>query len=832
MDKLRKNYYEIALALSMTLIILVLIMLFNSYSTLSGNELIEYSEKRLYENLIQQRHNIVDMFERESKAIEIIAQGLQGRSNEEVVEYLDKYFQKGGYAYIVIADLNGNGITNNGQFVNISFRDYFKTVIETEKTLISNPINTLMGDAPQAVAVATPVYDKNRRLAGVLAGCLDTRYLNSQLLSAFNNNGHDVVIENDGTIIVETSSCSIHGAFGGNLSDVYAAGKYIQQEGYQGSNEEIRNRINHDKEGRVKIVLSDGVEIISVYAPLGINSWYIFSIAPTENLGIFFSNTRSDYTQLSLACIGLLATLSCYIIFSRMRIGKKILAVLILAVIISSSTGVLGAFSLVSTYESYSEMLDNNYNTLYHLNGLSLNINNTIRAIRDIIIAEDKEDKEESLDQLNKLYSQILNDRETLLENAKTQREKELLEKYLQELLEGRKVLNDEIRLAMDGDTSGAMSFFLRYHIPKIENLEILVRELTTLNLTDAMNKNDNLKNKANYTILLVIVIIVASIIITVVLCLILARSISRPLSKIEKAAMKIADNDTGFELDVESNDEIGVVAKILNTSVRKAFIELSDKNQTITESLSYARKIQGNLLPKNDSFEKSFTDHNVLWMPRNMVGGDIYWLGNFEEGTLLCICDCTGHGTPGALLTMLVISALDNIVTKNNFHDTANIMYELDKKLAHILRGNNASEDLTLKDGVDICIIFKSISGDVTISSANILTFVCDGKKSEIIKSSRLFVGEGRILSKDEVKRVIIPYNKENKFYIASDGLFDQIGGIHNVPFGYSKFSNLILQNHNEKLSDTTDKILFAFNEHKGDELQRDDVMLISFKP
>jgi len=98
--------------------------------------------------------------------------------------------------------------------------------------------------------------------------------------------------------------------------------------------------------------------------------------------------------------------------------------------------------------------------------------------------------------------------------------------------------------------------------------------------------------------------------------------------------------------------------------------------NDTIMESINYASKIQRNLLPYNSVLESVFDDYFIIWKPRDIVGGDIYWLKQFEKGTVLCVADCTGHGTPGALLTMLVVSAFESVIKPDNCHDTAHALW------------------------------------------------------------------------------------------------------------------------------------------------------------
>jgi len=253
---------------------------------------------------------------------------------------------------------------------------------------------------------------------------------------------------------------------------------------------------------------------------------------------------------------------------------------------------------------------------------------------------------------------------------------------------------------------------------------------------------------------------------------------------------------------------------------------------EAVISSIEYAGKIQKNLLPSENLFKEIFSDYSIIWKPRDIVGGDIYWIKKFKEGALLCVCDCTGHGTPGALLTMLVVSTFESLVTENNYKNTRQVIWELDKRLFSVLNARReGARSLNIKDGCDLAVLYIANDGNITSSSGHIHIFVCDGKNVTKIKGQRINVGEGKIKNSDDIISVNIPVNPENKFYIASDGLFDQPGGINPGPFGYNNFTRAILENHNNNQSVISDKIWAAFEGHRGETSRVDDFELISFK-
>lgn len=284
----------------------------------------------------------------------------------------------------------------------------------------------------------------------------------------------------------------------------------------------------------------------------------------------------------------------------------------------------------------------------------------------------------------------------------------------------------------------------------------------------------------------------------------------------------------------VENNVSARVKAE---QELAKSQAELAENHRIIMSSMDYASKIQRNLLPQTDVFKKAFSDHAIIWNPRDIVGGDIYWLKNFQAGSVLCVCDCTGHGAPGAFLTMLVVSAFESIINENNWMDTANCIWQLEQRLVHVLNVNAEEpcpEELfscDIKDGCDLAVLAIDKDGGVTLSAGNTHVFVCDGTAVTQIKGQKIFIGEGNLKNREELKIVTIPPHPNQKFYIASDGFFDQIGQMTHRPFGYRAFKQAILENHDEKLDVVLKKLWEDFERHRGTERRRDDVQMIAFQ-
>jgi len=382
-------------------------------------------------------------------------------------------------------------------------------------------------------------------------------------------------------------------------------------------------------------------------------------------------------------------------------------------------------------------------------------------------------------------------------------------------------------------------------------SLESLLGGLVALNAALAeQTNNENVTITQNY-ITLQVAFFFISIAVACIVAYFIIKSILKPIKESSEVLRRVATGDFSVRVLGNYKGEMALIKDSVNHTTKqlalhvekvvqaqqeahKADIEkarIEAASDAMFASIDYARTIQENLLPGNSELERAFSDYSVIWEPRDVVGGDIYWLKQFDGGSVLCVCDCTGHGTSGALLTMLVVSALENSVNPGNAFDTAHAVWCVEKRLAEVF-SIHEKDSSTLKDGCDLAVLYTANDGSVSISAGNMSVFVCDGEVSTRIRGQNIFIGEGKIMSKDDIKTVLIPKDSSNKFYIASDGLFDQPGGDNDKPFGYKRFGSLILECHNEKQSVISAKVWDTFVAYSGSEPRVDDFVLVTFKP
>ena len=161
---------------------------------------------------------------------------------------------------------------------------------------------------------------------------------------------------------------------------------------------------------------------------------------------------------------------------------------------------------------------------------------------------------------------------------------------------------------------------------------------------------------------------------------------------------------------------------------------ELQEKNIKIQDSIEYAKMIQETILPSDSEMSDALKDYFLISKPRDIVGGDFYWMKTYKDHFLLVVGDCTGHGVPGALMTTSVISMLNHIVDELNNDNPAVILQELDRLVKQSFRGDSANENIEY--GLDAGILYVSKEKKILFSGAAASAIISDKNGINEIKS------------------------------------------------------------------------------------------------
>lgn len=282
----------------------------------------------------------------------------------------------------------------------------------------------------------------------------------------------------------------------------------------------------------------------------------------------------------------------------------------------------------------------------------------------------------------------------------------------------------------------------------------------------------------------------------------------------------------------VESSDDIGAIAWVEDITVRKeAETRLRDAYDIITGSIDYATRIQRSVLPAPHVLSETFREHFVIWEPRDRVGGDIYWRREWGGGHLLLVADCTGHGVPGAFMTLIATAALDRALEEAPTGDPGALIARMHEFVQRFL-GQQDVETTTTDDGLELGACFVTADrGELRYAGARFSLFcVADGEFEEI-RGERTAIGYKGIAPDLCFATRVVADPERRTFYLTTDGLIDQIGGPRRRSFGKRRLRDVLLPVQNRPMERQRDAILAALAEYQGDEARRDDVSVVGFR-
>jgi ligand-binding sensor domain-containing protein/serine phosphatase RsbU (regulator of sigma subunit) len=257
----------------------------------------------------------------------------------------------------------------------------------------------------------------------------------------------------------------------------------------------------------------------------------------------------------------------------------------------------------------------------------------------------------------------------------------------------------------------------------------------------------------------------------------------------------------------------------------------LQDTVGHLSDSIQYAFRIQQAILKNPIQIKSYFEDAFVFYRPRDVVSGDFYWFyENKKNGVLtFAIIDCTGHGVPGAFMTVMTNSILNQIIRESNIEDPAEILELLDKKLEETF-----SNDSKRKDGMDIG-IFSIDKSKKILNYAAAKLDLCFIRNNEIhqIKATRYPIGNMGTKKEQEknFKTHSIEYQKDDIFYLYTDGFPDQFGGEENRKFMSRRFREFLLEYHYLSGTEQEEKLATALEMWRGNLKQTDDILVVGVK-
>ena len=343
-------------------------------------------------------------------------------------------------------------------------------------------------------------------------------------------------------------------------------------------------------------------------------------------------------------------------------------------------------------------------------------------------------------------------------------------------------------------------------------------------------------------------------------LVFVLSTQLSKPLILLTQAARSLSKGNFAVSstVRVNSRDEIGVLAQSFiqmshdlklsydkleeysrtleqkveerTKELQASLLEVETANKKVMQSIEYAKLIQHALLPSKESRKRCLPNSFFLWIPRDVVGGDMFFMEELEDGGfILAIIDCTGHSVPGAFMTMIASTSLTRIIRDNGCTNPDKILARLNCEIKDLFHQNYAS---TLADnGLDaaICTV-NPVERRLTFAGARLPLFIRQGGRIRVIRGDRESVGYQRSDADYQFSSRLIIIERDMSFYLATDGYIDQLGGPERTRLGTRRFKQLLQKQEGTAFPIQQELLLKAFNRHRGNNERQDDVTVVGF--
>lgn len=281
-----------------------------------------------------------------------------------------------------------------------------------------------------------------------------------------------------------------------------------------------------------------------------------------------------------------------------------------------------------------------------------------------------------------------------------------------------------------------------------------------------------------------------------------------------------------------ERRTEAGGTVAVYNdlTDIKESERRAAAANQLILQSLHYASRIQSAVLPARRELEEIAADHFLIWEPRDIVGGDFFWFQPVGDGHAIMVGDCTGHGVPGAFMTLIAWGLLDRMLRDAPGGPSA-VLSGLHQGVQSLL-GQDEQHGET-DDGLEAGICFIDLrKRQITFAGARFSLWRSNSKGVIEIKGDRQGLGYRRYQSETRFNNTTFEYESGDAFYLTTDGLIEQIGGPRGRAFGKQRFRDLLHKLRDAPMNEQEQTLRDAFQKFQGDQRRRDDLTVLGFIP
>jgi serine phosphatase RsbU (regulator of sigma subunit) len=266
------------------------------------------------------------------------------------------------------------------------------------------------------------------------------------------------------------------------------------------------------------------------------------------------------------------------------------------------------------------------------------------------------------------------------------------------------------------------------------------------------------------------------------------------------------------------------------NTQLNEAYIEIEEQKKHIMDSIYYARRIQTAILPSYDLLDQHLREHFIFYMPKDIVSGDFYWMHKIDGLVMIAAVDCTGHGVPGAFMSIVGFNQLNNAINVQKARKASEVLNELNKGVIQTLNENTTVS--SIKDGMDmtLCVInYDEMKMDFAGANNPIILV----RNNELIKykGNRFPIGAYIENQKQDFTNNEIALRKGDMIYMFSDGYADQFGGPENKKFMAKRFESMLLEMNEKPIAEQKEFLKTTLYGWMGNHHQIDDILVIGIR-
>ena len=308
-------------------------------------------------------------------------------------------------------------------------------------------------------------------------------------------------------------------------------------------------------------------------------------------------------------------------------------------------------------------------------------------------------------------------------------------------------------------------------------------------------------------------------------------RDLSKKLDEVEALSQKtISQEKEKQEILSKQKETLEVQVKERTREVVEQKKVIEEKNKDITDSINYAKRIQDAILPSDEQVRQMLPESFVLFKPKDIVSGDFYFFAEAENKVIVAAVDCTGHGVPGAFMSMVGYNHLKRIVVENGIADTSKILDELHKQVLHSMNRDITRRDS--KDGMDVSIVsIDKKKRELQFSGAVRPLYYFDSAGFHEVKGERYSIAGVKEIGSAPYASTTITVTEPTTFYLFSDGFADQFGGKDGKKLMSKNFRELLTSIQNKSMSEQKAFLDKFIEDWKSGREQMDDVMVIGIK-